>query len=77
MFASRRDAGRRLANELLNHPLIRQTPPGDLCVLSIPRGGVVIGQVLAETLRCAHDVIVVKKVGCPGQEEFAIGAVVE
>jgi len=77
MFASRRDAGRRLANALLDQPLIRQTAPDDLCVLSIPRGGVVVGQVLAQTLGCAHDVIVVKKIGCPGQEEFAVGAVAE
>ncbi|MCC6615521.1 MAG: phosphoribosyltransferase [Anaerolineae bacterium] len=77
MFASRRDAGRRLASELLKQPLIRQTAPDRLCVLSIPRGGVVVGRALAQTLRCAHDVIAVKKIGCPGQEEFAIGAVAE
>ncbi|MCL4248450.1 MAG: phosphoribosyltransferase [Anaerolineae bacterium] len=77
MFANRRDAGRRLANELLSHPLIRQRSPADLHVLSIPRGGVIVGQALADVLHCAHDVIIVKKIGCPGQEEFAVGAIAE
>jgi predicted phosphoribosyltransferase len=48
-----------------------------MIVLSIPRGGVVVGDMVATTLKCAHDVVIVKKVGFPKIEELAIGAVAE
>lgn len=77
MFTDRDDAGRRLAAEVIKHPLIQAAYPSDLLVLSIPRGGVVIGAVVANVLDCPHDVLIVKKIGLPENEEVAIGAVVE
>jgi len=47
----------------------------DVVVLALPRGGVPVGVELAERLDADLDVLVVKKVGVPGQEELALGAV--
>ena len=77
IFADRQEAGQKLAARLLSHPLIKQTPQEDLLVLSIPRGGVVIGAMVAQRLGCAHNVIIAKKIGFPRQPEAAIGAMVE
>jgi len=46
-------------------------------VLGIPRGGVVIADVLAERLHGTMDVVLARKVGAPGNPEFALGAVAE
>jgi predicted phosphoribosyltransferase len=71
MFASREDAGRKLAN------LLRQeNVKGDL-VLGLPRGGVVVAAEVAHTLDLPLDVIVVRKIGHPLQREFAVGALAE
>lgn len=69
MFANREEAGKKLADKL-NHLKSKET-----LVLAIPRGGVVIGKVLSETLNCPLEVVVVKKLGAPGNPELAIGAV--
>ncbi len=76
-FVDREEAGEKLAEKLLAEPLINETAPESLLVLSIPRGGVVVGAAVAQALQCAHDVIVVKKIGFPGQRELAIGAMAE
>lgn len=76
-FLDREEAGEKLAETLLAEPLISETSPEALLVLSIPRGGVVVGAAVAQALQCAHDVIVVKKIGFPGQRELAIGAMAE
>ncbi len=47
----------------------------NLLVLAIPRGGVVVGQALAEALNSPLDIILVKKIGAPNNPELAIGAV--
>ena len=69
VFADRYDAGRSLAQKLqrhrVEHPL----------VLGLPRGGVVVGYEIAVALGCDLDVLVVRKLGVPGAEEFAMGAV--
>lgn len=77
LFVDRTEAGESLAAQLLNEPLVQAASPDDLLVLSIPRGGVVVGAAIARGLNCAHDVVVVKKIGFPGQEELAIGAMAE
>jgi predicted phosphoribosyltransferase len=77
LFTDRVDAGQRLASRLISHPVISRADRGDLLVLSIPRGGVVIGDVVAKILGCPHEVIVVKKIGFPGHGELAIGAIAE
>ena len=69
IFSDRRAAGRALGAELaplgLNDPV----------VLALPRGGVPVGYEVAQRLAAPLDVLVVRKVGAPGQPELAIGAV--
>ncbi len=77
MFTDRQDAGFQLAEELLDTPAVTQADRSSLLVLSIPRGGVVVGQAAAQVLNCDHNVIVVKKIGFPGFEEMAVGAIAE
>lgn len=71
MFRDRSDAGRRLAAELMRfkdaHPV----------VLALPRGGVPVGFEIAEKLDAPLDVVLVRKIGAPGFEELAIGAIAE
>jgi predicted phosphoribosyltransferase len=69
MFADRTDAAERLAERLDS-----QDVPVDL-VLAIPRGGLPLGRVVADTLDAPLDVVVAKKLGAPDNPEFAIGAV--
>jgi len=68
IFADRRDAGERLARAL------EHLGPNGL-VLAIPRGGVIVGDVVASELGVPLDVVVPRKVGAPGNPELAIGAV--
>src|SRR6266540_982536 len=67
-FADRVEAGERLAAALLG----RVHPPA--IVLGIPRGGVVVGAVVARRLHVPFDVVVPRKVGAPGNPELAVGA---
>jgi len=68
-FLDRADAGRLLAREL-----IRLRGVGDLIVLALPRGGVPVGYEIAHELHAPLDVFVVRKLGVPGREELAMGA---
>jgi len=78
MFANRYEAGLALGEALRYHLTMNgMRRATSLQVLSIPRGGVVVGGAVAEALGCDHDVIVVKKIGFPLQEEFAAGAMAE
>lgn len=74
MFKDRKDAGQQLAQKLLVE--INQGKD-EIIVLGVPRGGVVVAEVVAEGLGCFLDVIVVKKLGAPGESELAIGAIGE
>lgn len=69
IFKDRQEAGSLLVAEIKKRNY--QSP----IVLAIPRGGVVIGDVIARELNCSLDMVVVKKIGCPGNSELAIGAV--
>jgi predicted phosphoribosyltransferase len=71
MFLNREDAGRRLATLLRGRPLERPL------VLAIPRGGVILGKVLARQLGAELDVVLARKLRAPGQPELALGAVAE
>jgi predicted phosphoribosyltransferase len=71
MFYDRDDAGHQLAENLKRREL------NDPVVLAIPRGGVVIGAVLAKELDAELDVVLSRKLGAPDQPELAIGAVSE
>ncbi|AEB11674.1 phosphoribosyltransferase [Marinithermus hydrothermalis] len=70
-FRDRDDAALRLA--ALLEPLDLEHP----VVLGIPRGGVVVADRLAEVLGGTMDVVLVRKLGAPGNPEFALGAVTE
>ncbi len=71
MFADRLDAGRQLAQRLLH---LREREP---VVLGLPRGGVVVAAEVARELDAPLDVLVVRKLGAPGHEELAIGAIID
>ncbi len=73
MLASRAQAGRQLAEKL--KPLLTSIKSQNLVVLSIPRGGVVVGHEIALSFHCNHDILVTKKLSSPHQEELAIGAI--
>lgn len=67
MFSDRFDAGQKLAEKI---PLQRNP-----IVLAIPRGGVILGDVIAQKQGSILDVIISKKITPPGHSEYAIGAV--
>lgn len=69
-FRNRREAGRLLAGRL--HSLAGRP---DVLVLALPRGGVPVGHEVAQALGVPLDVFVVRKLGVPGQEELAMGAI--
>jgi predicted phosphoribosyltransferase len=69
-FRDREEAGRRLA-ELLSAYANRD----DVVVLALPRGGVPVAAQVAKALHAPLDVFIVRKVGVPGQEELAMGAI--
>jgi predicted phosphoribosyltransferase/predicted alpha/beta-hydrolase family hydrolase len=70
-FEDRADAARRLAEALGRH---RGHSP---LVLAIPRGGVPVGRIVADLLGGSLDIVLVRKIGAPGNPEFAVGAVDE
>ena len=69
-YENRYDAGRRLALSLSDY-----AGRPDVTVLALPRGGVPVGSEIARALRVPLDVFVVRKLGVPGQPEFAMGAI--
>ena len=72
-FRDRRDAGKSLAAELAS-ALENGSEP---VVLGVPRGGIVVADVVAEELGAELDVLAVEKVGAPWNPELAVGAVGE
>lgn len=70
-FIDRHDAGKRLAAALA--PFENE----DTVVLALPRGGVVVGYVMSLSLHLPLDVFLVRKLGAPGNPEYALGAVAE
>jgi predicted phosphoribosyltransferase len=70
VFQDRRDAGRVLAEEVLELPGLQ-----DGVVLGLVRGGVPVAYEVAKTCRLPLDILVVRKLGAPGQEELAMGAI--
>jgi predicted phosphoribosyltransferase len=69
LFQDRFEAGRVLASRLRQF-----SGRHDVVVLALPRGGVPVGYEVAEALHVPLDVFVVRKLGTPGQEELAMGA---
>ena len=70
VFADRAAAGAALAREMRQRQL-----PAPVLVLALPRGGVPVASEVAAALDAPLDVMLVRKVGMPGQPELAIGAV--
>ena len=71
LFSDRSDAGRRLAERLLR---FKNKQP---IVLALPRGGVPVGFEIARALAAPLDLVLVRKIGAPYQEELAIGAIAD
>ena len=69
-FDNRRDAGRQLAGALQHYA---NRP--DVLVLALPRGGVPVAFEVAQALSAPLDVFMVRKLGVPGHEELAMGAI--
>lgn len=72
VFRDRKEGGAQLALKLTDY----EDREGVL-VLALPRGGVVTGYEVASHLKCPLDVLIIRKLGFPGQPELAIGAVSE
>ena len=70
-FVDRADAGRRLATALAH------LKPARPLVLALPRGGVPVAYEVAQALGAELDVLLVRKIGAPGQPELGLGAVVD
>ncbi|MGV8048514.1 phosphoribosyltransferase, partial [Mycobacterium kansasii] len=69
MFSDRQDAGRVLAGILARYQ------EQDVVVLALPRGGIPVGREIATALNAPLEVLVVRKLGVPGHEEYAMGAI--
>lgn len=69
-FLDRREAGRQLARILAKY-----ADRPDVMVLALPRGGVPVAYEVALALKAPLDVLIVRKLGLPGHEELAIGAI--
>jgi putative phosphoribosyl transferase len=69
-FQDRKEAGRLLAEKLGAY-----ADRSDVIVLALPRGGVTVGFEVAQALHAPLDVVIVRKLGVPGQEELAMGAI--
>jgi putative phosphoribosyl transferase len=69
-FKDRVDAGRKLAKELPKYANI-----SDVLILALPRGGVPVAFEVAKELNVKMDVFIVRKLGVPGNEELAMGAI--
>lgn len=86
MFRNRSQAGRLLGEKILEDIKKlgietvmegKQELRENFVILGIPRGGVVVAKEIAKILDCSLDIIVTRKIGAPGNEELAIGAVGE
>src|ERR1700690_2461376 len=70
LFRNRREGGRFLASKLLKY-----ADRPDVLVLGLPRGGVPVAYEVARALRVPLDIFLVRKLGLPGHEELAMGAI--
>lgn len=71
-FRDRQHAGRELAERLVG-----QGAGTDTIVLGIPRGGVILADIVATRLKAGFDIVIPRKLGAPENDELAIGAVMQ
>lgn len=76
-FQSRVDAGQKIAERLfgLKLDLFGESGSHNIVILAVPRGGIIIGDIVASELAARLDVVVSRKIGAPNNPELAIGAV--
>ncbi len=72
VYTDRKDAGKQLAEKLTHY-----RDKADVIVLGLPRGGVTVAHEVAKALHCPLDILIVRKIGFPGNPELAVGAVSE
>src|SRR5437764_11767239 len=70
LYRDRSDAGKQLATKLKTY-----ANRSDVLVLALPRGGVPVAFEVAEALNAPLDIFMVRKLGVPGHEELAMGAI--
>jgi len=70
LYQDRRDAGRQLSKKLAKY-----ANRDDVLVLALPRGGLPVAFEVAEALQAPLDIFLVRKLGVPGHEELAMGAI--
>src|SRR5688572_8772991 len=70
IFRDRKEAGRYLASQLTEY-----SNRHDVLVLALPRGGVPVAYEVAEALKVPLDIYLLRKLGVPGQDELAMGAI--
>ena len=72
IFKDRIDAGKQLADKLEEFKDNK-----DVVLLALPRGGIILAYEVAKKINAPIDIVVPRKIGAPGNEEFAIGAITE
>ena len=77
IFQNRIDAGEKLAERLLwlEQSQLKERDPQNIVIVGIPRGGVIIADIIASKLGAKLDMVVSRKIGAPDNSELAIGAV--
>jgi len=70
-FKDRQEAGKELARSLVGFR------GKDVVILGMPRGGVVVAKEVADALGAPLDIVVTRKIGAPGEPEFALGAITQ
>lgn len=71
IFQDRHDAGKKLGQNLEDRKFVNPI------ILALPRGGIVVAEEVAKIINAPIDVVISRKIGAPGQEEFGIGAISE
>ena len=78
LFQDREQAGHELAKEI--EEILKKNQTGlfnsadEVIVLAIPRGGIILGDIIANHFQCNLDVVISRKIRAEFNEEFAIGA---
>jgi putative phosphoribosyl transferase len=70
LFLNRAEAGKALAQKLQHY-----SNRNDVLVLALPRGGVPVAFEVSQALSALLELVIVRKLGLPGREEFAMGAI--